>query len=1492
MPTADSFLDARSADSFLDEGSSAPTDQPYNTTEADILGGMSERERKRIELLSQQAAAQQEARSIDRRLEGFDFLEGGLASPQAARMALEVGGGGFLPEGVKQSLSQTGSGLTSPLNLAMLGVGGGAGAIPKIGGAVTRGIAGGFAVDMGRHIPEVAQAAGEASAVGTPEEKQKAYTDLATVLAMTGAAGRGAIGPIPTPKPPRIAEFPALTDPNIIAVNRMAPGTVGRAAERMEMAPPVVEPPPGIFEAGNVPFDRMRRFGGPLPPIEFIDMPSKVEAPRADLRAGGKVSFAAEAPVLLRNAVEQAESTGLTRSAEALKVSDRRAAPQERPAPEPVTATTPDAVVTQAPVADFSPVKTTENAWDFGRARQTPEGIAEIEAIKSGITQELATVKADKSLPPMERLTRMSDIATRSQLATEALQAAKNVTDRPAMTEYFSRQAPELNAPVMEAGAAPETVRLYRGQGDATAGGAFWSDNPTYARSFGDKVQVVDVPKAVAEAARAEFQKTGSGTPGAHILSPEWTKQAKPLEAAPEAKVTDLTPESTGALSETAVAGRTELGNAPATAASIISKLESLKTDPGNAGKLFSLPHPDAIKSIAKQTWNDALDLAIGAVKAGRAIGEAVEIALQYLRKNVKGISESQIRDNLNYIVSNEAKPKAVTSQPAAAPEGQTMRKSAARATTAESVPEPVQQRIANAPESFYEPQSMADVQTQVKSMKDTDLATVRPDSDIYVASQLEAANRLFKAGDLDAGYKVFEALEKEGTSMGQNINQFKLLDGTTPAEISYVVNRTLKEKGRDALTPEQNQRLIDIAQAAKDRDGQLKAATEAWKANPTPENAKIADAALDASNAAALELQKFTARFQPRTTPAVLKSILQGNLLTPISQAANLIGNASFLPFRAGARGVSSVLDTVDSFLSGMPREISAQPIRGTAEAIKGAVRGAKTIPDILMRGSGDTIKGETRAGLHPIRAWVNQFSKNPEMPTVGGKLTFGDRVNLALEGTFGVPAEAMLRGLAAGDAPFREAAHARVIAEQLKLKGVPKDQWTFAQRFPELFFDRETMQRIGGDTAASVFQRESKSLSFLTKWLRGKGEWMDLAAATVAPYKLTPWNIIGEVLSFNPLVAWAKTGIEAKRGNTRLARLNAGKMVIGGAMTTAAAWLYNKGLIAPSLDEKDEAQKARVLSGQVMPPNHLNVSGLQRALKGEDPEFKEGDKTVDFFRSGGLAGSMMYMAANVGRQFEQQPDDKAQLFTSLLRQSTLEQARFGLNQSFLQGVEGFLTAIKDGNVDDYLRQWFSTVLSIPLPNSLAALSRATREYKPDFRAEDFSGQVENALRNRLGFAGLDDYLPLKRDFWGQPLRETPEGRNALFYQFFDVSKGRQITDDPATLELYRLWRKTADSKVIPSLVDKQITVANKTYPLNAEQQSKLAELIGTRRKEIVDGLVVNPNFHKLSDEQKVKMLDRAYREGMDYGKALFWREAGSALAPKEAKAGFTPSR
>lgn len=819
------------------------------------------------------------------------------------------------------------------------------------------------------------------------------------------------------------------------------------------------------------------------------------------------------------------------------------------------------------------------------------------------------------------------------------------------------------------------------------------------------------------------------------------------------------------------------------------------------------------------------------------------------------------------------------------------MRKSAERATTSEMIPEPVQEQIKTDPESFYRQQSMRKVEDIVTDMSDTDLVAVPRDSNLYTAAKLEQASRLFKRGENDAGYNVFVELEKEGTRLGQLVNQFKLLKGTRPEEVTRLINKTLEKAGKDPLNPAQEREATETARKSKDADRALDESTKAWEKNPTPENAAKAEADLLKANEAGIELQRFVSKFQPRGTASILKSVLQGNLLTPISEVANLVGNVMFLPFRAASRGVASSMDVINNYLTGKKREITVQPLRGTAEALKGFGRGAKQIPEIFLRGTGDTIKGETRAGLHPIKAWINQFSKKPEMPTTGGKLTLQDRVNLAIEGTLGVPAEAMLRGLGAGDVAFKEAAKSRAIATELELAEVPKENWSFAQKFPELFLDKEALQRIQSDTLQAVFQRSSNTLNVITNWIRGKGEWFDLAIATVAPYKLTPWNIVGEIISYNPLVAFGRAINDSRTGNSRAAKLNAGKFVVGSALTAAGWWLYKNGLISPSLDQRDEAQKARVLAGEVLPPNHINISGLKRALEGGDPAFKPGDETADVFRAGGLAGSMFYMTANIGRDFERMPEvPSSEVWGAILRQSTLEQARFGMNQSFLSGVEGLLSAVREGNADNYIRQWGNTVASISLPNTMTVMSRATREYKPEFREDTFRKQMENIVRTKLGVAGLDDYLPLKRGLWGEPMRETPEGRNAILYHFFDVFKNKQVTSDPVPLELFRLWRKTTDTRVIPSLPERSLTIGGNTYMLNADQHSRYAELVGQSRRQITDAIVINPNFHNLPDEKKIDLLDRVYRSGLQRGKALFWQEVGGtgALKEKPARAGF----
>lgn len=330
MPAADQFLDQESADSYLD----APTYKAPEIDEEGLPAGLPESERRRLNLLSEQAAEMAAGKRAQRTEEGIDYFQRGLIPPEVLEGALLVGGGPIneLP-GVRKALAETGSGLTSPINIGLAAATMGGGAIPGIGNAVSRGVAGGFATDIAlNQLPEVAQEAGRASVEGTPEEQQRALTQLGLTGLMAGAAGYGAA------KAPKVPEeiYPPAPSPDVVARNLAAPGTV-RPQELQRIGPFPEPEAPAMFQAGGIPFKDMRRFGGrPLPPVEILPQMGRLPEPtileetrpKQELETRGKVSFGAEAPTLTRTAqipkevmeaIESAQSAGLSRSAAALK---------------------------------------------------------------------------------------------------------------------------------------------------------------------------------------------------------------------------------------------------------------------------------------------------------------------------------------------------------------------------------------------------------------------------------------------------------------------------------------------------------------------------------------------------------------------------------------------------------------------------------------------------------------------------------------------------------------------------------------------------------------------------------------------------------------------------------------------------------------------------------------------------------------------------------------------------------------------------------------------------------------------------------------------------------------------------------------------------------------------------------------------------------------------------------------------------------------------
>jgi hypothetical protein len=822
------------------------------------------------------------------------------------------------------------------------------------------------------------------------------------------------------------------------------------------------------------------------------------------------------------------------------------------------------------------------------------------------------------------------------------------------------------------------------------------------------------------------------------------------------------------------------------------------------------------------------------------------------------------------------------------------MRRSVDRALRSEEIPDAARDLLAADPESRYNVQRVAPKEGQpsvsdlVSKMPVSALEAVDVRSNIYVASKIELAKRLMRSGDIEGGYQVFKRLAQEGTSFGQNIYQFTLLKDVDPTAISRIVDRQLTEQGYDPLTKDQQKAITQKSAKSIEQNEAAQAAKDAWQKDPTPENASKADAATEKAKASAMELQKEILNRQPKTLPQILKAVIQGNLLTPLSQSANLIGNMTFMPARAGSEAIAAGINALDSFIRNKPREIEFFPLRQATSAVRGGIEGTKTIPDILKKGQGEVNQGERFRGLRPLTALKNLFLKNPEAPTVSGKVPWSDRIGMAVEGTFGIPAEIMLRGLAAGDAPFRGKAHAQAVDRQLSLAKVSKADLPMARKYPELFLSKEQMDTIYQDTTAAIFQQPSRTVNALNRWIRQTGgEWGDLAATTVVPYRLTPWNLIGETFSYHPLIAAAQAANYTRKGNTAAAQRAAAKAVVGSVLTYAGWWLYEKGLLSPSLDDKDEQQKGRLASQAVMPPNHVNITGLSRALEGGRTAFQPGDKTVDTSRLG-LVGAVFYTTANLGRDFERDPKSSSENAAEWMKNSVMEEAKYGLNQSFLKGTATALEAIKSGKGDDFIRGLENTILSIPIPNTVPAISRATSDSKTVVKDDKFFTQLDNIIQDKLRVFGAGKELPVKRGIWGEPLPETPEGSNPYAYHFFDITRSQSVPPDPASVEVYRLWRRTGDTSAIPTPPSKSITINRTQYELTPAQVSDLQAAVGPLRKTIVTRLTENPNFLKAPDEIKLQLLSSAYEKALAVGKAELFKKEGQNLQVKAKRPGF----
>lgn len=318
--------------------------------------------------------------------------------------------------------------MTSPLGVATLGQG----ALPA---AASRVISGAFAADMASHLPEQARAAGTASVVGTPGQKTEAFSNLGIGGLMALGAARHAIEtPPPAPPAPPIVPRGTFEKPPRIVTGDETPEIT--ALDRQSGTPVPAPIPPkikaAIEKAAEIGLNKSAAAlsGAPI----SKDLPQQLETP---IEKGKLDASEVTIPTEIHGDVRAQPGAGAGEVP--AKVSVEGIQPREEPSGDGAR------VEEKAPA--LSDVKTTEQAWDYGRSQNTPEGIAALEKAQTEMQARMEAIKADPNLPPMEKLNQRVTLAPKAQFIREALEAARGDRDKPAMTAHFEKKAAQKPAP-------------------------------------------------------------------------------------------------------------------------------------------------------------------------------------------------------------------------------------------------------------------------------------------------------------------------------------------------------------------------------------------------------------------------------------------------------------------------------------------------------------------------------------------------------------------------------------------------------------------------------------------------------------------------------------------------------------------------------------------------------------------------------------------------------------------------------------------------------------------------------------------------------------------------------------------------------------------------------------------------------------------------------------------------------------------------------------
>lgn len=825
--------------------------------------------------------------------------------------------------------------------------------------------------------------------------------------------------------------------------------------------------------------------------------------------------------------------------------------------------------------------------------------------------------------------------------------------------------------------------------------------------------------------------------------------------------------------------------------------------------------------------------------------------------------------------------------------------------------------------EELYKVQDYTEVRERLSEMTEAEKAllvgnlervtsNLTSEDNIGVLAGIELINQYNAEGRVEEAQKIIESLTKSATVAAQTLRQYGEFAKSTPNGYLQLVEKML-EKSNKKLTEVQREKILElfaIQQGLKERSEQL---LEVLINDINDTNYKNYYAAAIDYEDAIRALEDYIDTIRGKSLFGTLSKILQGNLLTFKSLIINPFSNFIQALVRVSENESALVADIVLRLITGRATKsstITKDNLRLSGRAIGTGLSRANRK---LIKGTSETELSKYDAGsrLKPITSLKRLFENlKSESKRKESGYNLEQGLSDFFESTLGVPANLAFRLLPYGDDPFFEQAKTQRLVE------IGKTKKNLSGEALEKFVlkpDKESLEDATDYGKEATFQ-EDNFLSRNINQLISSGarrieldlgkkaaEGFKFIVRGVIPFINTPSSIAIKTVKFAvplfPLTSMVRNSVlltkAYKMGSEKLIDKyqrqiseSFGEAVISSAVLGAAVTIVANGLVSGEAPEDEFQTKQRNFVFATQPPNTINISGLNRLLKGEDPTYKRGDRVASYLPLGLLGAQLSIVNSTMGKKLNEErkkekiltiggkpyypPPAKGLEYLFNFMTNAPAALQYFFNQSFVQGTETLLSSLADGNFD-FANQLVKTFTTLGIPNTVSQAFRASNDYMRNVYTDDQVDNFINILKEKTG--NVED-LPIKYDMWGKPIRQTPEGENPIVYQMLDIFRSQKILGDKITFYVFDIQRKTNDDGAIPPAVRDSYKEGEFRVKLTPQQKSDLAKFIGEERRKRVERVLKTYNPRDKKVDKYIKLLQGAYSKGAEMGKSKFKRK------------------